>query len=284
MSGKAVAGKNIGIIGVGNIGSAILRGLLHARRVGQICIYDIKRENLGPYTGESLPDSDSRVLLCASNTEVAERSDIIIVAVKPGEVYGVLEEIAPIITDEKVVVSVAAGIPTTVLERALGASKKVIRVMPNIGALVGASVTAVCRGTAADDEAEAGAKEIFEAIGTVYSVKERDLDAVTGLSGSGIAFFAAVIEAMADGGLHEGLPHDLALTIAAHTALGAATLILAGKDPAEIRYMTASPGGTTIRGLHVLDAQGVKGALIAAVIEATRRARELSGAPLSKEG
>jgi len=87
---------------------------------------------------------------------------------------------------------------------------------------------------------------------------------------------------MADGGLHEGLPHDLALTIAARTAQGAATLILAGKDPAKIRYMTASPGGTTIRGLHVLDDRGVKGALIAAVIEATRRARELSGAPLSK--
>lgn len=283
MSGKAVAGKNIGIIGVGNIGSALLRGLLHARRVGQICLYDIKPENLGPYTGESLPDADQRLLLCASNTEVAERSEILIVAVKPGVVTGVLEEIAPVITAEHVVVSVAAGIPTAVLERALGAGKKVIRAMPNIGALVGSSVTALCRGTAADDKAEASAREIFEAIGTVYSMKERDLDAVTGLSGSGIAFFTAMIEAMADGGLHEGLPHDLALAIAARTAQGAATLILAGRDPAQIRYMTASPGGTTIRGLHVLDAQGVKGALITAVIEATRRARELSGAPLSKE-
>ncbi len=283
MSDKAVAGKNVGIIGVGNIGSAVLRGLLHTRRVGQICIYDIKRENLAPYTGESLPESDARVLLCASNREVAERSDIIIVAVKPGDVYGVLEEIAPVVTAEDVVVSLAAGIPTAVLERALGPSKKVIRVMPNIGALLGASVTALCRGTAADDEAEASATAIFESIGTVYSLKERDLDAVTGLSSSGIAFFAAVIEAMADGGLHEGLPHDLALTIAARTAQGAAMLILAGKDPAKIRYMTASPGGTTIRGLHVLDDRGVKGALITAVIEATRRARELSGAPLSKE-
>jgi pyrroline-5-carboxylate reductase len=283
MSGKAIAGKKIGIIGVGNIGSAILRGLLSARRDGHIFIYDVKVEKLGTFAGDSNVEGGSHVARCASAPEVAERSDVVIVAVKPTDVYGVLEEIAPVVDEEKVVVSVAAGVPTTVLERALGARKKVIRVMPNIGALVGASVTAVCRGTAAAEEDEAVAREIFSAIGAVYSVKERDLDAITGLSGSGIAFFAAVIEAMADGGLHEGLPHDLALTIAAQTALGGAKLVLAGKDPAMIRYMTASPGGTTIRGLHVLDARGVKGALVEAVIEAARRARELSRVPLTTE-
>jgi pyrroline-5-carboxylate reductase len=278
MSERAVKGKNIGIIGVGNIGASILRGLLAAadgsKQSERIFIGDIKKETLSSFSFES--EEASQVSVCESNGEVAEKSDVIILAVKPNDVPGVVGEIAPFITGSKMVVSVAAGVPTSAIERDLGEGKKVIRVMPNIGVLVGESVTAICKGTYAGDDDEAQAKAILDELGAVYSVKEGDIDIITGLSGSGIAFFAAVIEAMAEGGVYEGLPYDVALAISAQTALGAAKMILAGDSPSSITHRTASPGGTTIRGLYAMDAGGVKAAMMAAVSEATKRAREIS--------
>jgi len=275
MNEQTVKRKKIGIIGVGNIGASILQGLLVADRGRldeKILITDIKKEKLGSFKS----DSESRVVVCESNEEVAEKSDVIILAVKPNDVRGVVGEIAPFINGGKILVSVAAGVPTRAIESEIGEGKKVIRVMPNIGALAGESVTAMCRGGYAGEEDEAIAKEILGAIGEVYSVKESDIDIITGLSGSGIAFFAAVIEAMAAGGVYEGLPHNLSLEISAKTALGAAKMVLAGYEPSSIKQMTASPGGTTIRGLYAMDARGVKTAIMDAVIEATKRAREIS--------
>ena len=275
MNVRAVEGKKIGIIGVGNIGASILRGLLTADNGGvseRVYISDIRKESLESFAGSS----ESRVVVCEINGDVAEQSDVTILAVKPNDVQRVMEEIAPVISRNKIIVSVAAGVPTRAIESVLGEGKRVIRVMPNIGALVGESVTAICKGAYASEEDETLVKEIFSAIGAVYSVKESDLDIVTGLSGSGIAFFAAVIEAMAEGGVYEGLPYDISLSISARTALGAVKMILAGNEPSSITHRTASPGGTTIRGLHVMDTVGVKAALIEAVSEATKRARELS--------
>lgn len=275
MNEKTAKRKKIGIIGVGNIGASILRGLLAAdsgRLSGEILICDIKIEKLRSFES----NAESRVVVCERNGEVAEKSDVIILAVKPNDVRGVVGEIAPFINGGKIVVSVAAGVPTRAIESYLGEGKKVIRVMPNIGALVGESVTAMCRGEYAGEEDEAIAKDILGEIGEIYSVKESDIDIITGLSGSGIAFFAAVIEAMAEGGVYEGLPHNLSLEISAKTALGAAKMVLAGDEPSSIKQMTASPGGTTIRGLYAMDARGVKTAIMAAVIEATKRAREIS--------
>jgi pyrroline-5-carboxylate reductase len=277
MSERAGKGTNIGIIGVGNIGASILRGLLAAdgsKQSERIFICDIKKETLSSFSFES--EEVSRVSVCESNGEVAEKSDVTFLAVKPNDVSMVVGEIAPFITGNKIIVSVAAGVPTSAIERDLGEGKKVIRVMPNIGALVGESVTAICKGKYALDEDEALAKEILGEIGAVYCVKEGDIDIITGLSGSGIAFFAAVIEAMAEGGVYEGLPYDVALEISARTALGAAKMILAGDSPSSITHRTASPGGTTIRGLYAMDADGVKAAMMAAVSEATKRAREIS--------
>ena len=275
MNARTVKGKKIGIIGIGNIGRSLLQGLLAAdigRHSGGIFISDIKRENLRSFES----DRASSVAVCEDNNEVAKIADVIIVAVKPQEVRGVVEEIAPVVNEAKLLVSVAAGVPTGAIERYLGEGKKVIRVMPNIGARVGGSVTAICAGEFAGEEDEVIAEEIFSAIGAVYRVKESDMDIITGLSGSGIAFFATVIEALADGGVYEGLPHDIALEIAAKTALGAAKMILAGDTPSAIKRMTASPGGTTMRGLYAMDARGVKAAMMEAVIEATKRAREIS--------
>ncbi|MGC9443409.1 MAG: pyrroline-5-carboxylate reductase [Candidatus Methanospirareceae archaeon] len=273
MTGVSVKGKKIGIIGVGNIGAAILRGLLAAEHVsGPVFISDVRGERLEAFAGEFKP----RVLVCASNAEVAERSDVILLAVKPQDVRAVLAEIAPVMGTDKLLITVAAGVPTQTIERVLGAGKRVIRVMPNIGALIGASVTALSKGTYADEADEAVAKSALGAIGAVYTVKEHDIDIVTGLSGSGIAFFAAVIDAMAAGGVCEGLPRELALAIAAQTAQGAAKMVLAGTTPVALQELTASPGGTTMRGLYAMEARNVKAAMMHAVSAATKRARELS--------
>jgi len=286
----AVKGKKIGIIGIGKIGKSLLRGLLSADNDNGRCwsnhgIFVSDREIERKREGGDLRYFEcdggcgsrvAAICVCESNSEVAEKSDVIILAVKPNDLQGVVREIAPLITEAKILVSVAAGVPTSMIENDLGEGKRVIRVMPNIAARVGESVTALCTGKYAEEEDESVAKAIFGSIGTVYSVKEGDLDVITGLSGSGIAFFAMIIEAMADAGLYEGLPGDLSLDISARTALSAAKMILAGDKPASIKEMTASPGGTTIRGLYVMDSLGVKAAMMNAVIAATERARAVS--------
>ncbi len=304
---SGAAKKRIGIVGVGNIGASILRGLLAAAEPGaaeegaRIFLSDVDKERLGFF-------SSSRVVVCESNAEVAEKSEVVILAVKPNDVRKVVEEISPFLSGgQKVLISVAAGVPTSAVENWFaeagvgvgveagvgvgveaeagveaggegreGARVKVVRVMPNVGARVREAVSAVCRGKYATEEDEELAKWIFSAVGTVHSVKESELDVVTGLSGSGIAFFAEVLDAVAAGGVHEGLPYELSLAIAAETAVGAARLVLAGEKPSAIKEMTASPGGTTVRGLYALESRAVKAAMMMAVIAATRRAREIA--------
>jgi pyrroline-5-carboxylate reductase len=271
MSEREAKGRSIGIIGVGNIGASILWGLLAADSTGmKIYINDEQKEKLSDF------ERESRIEICTSNEAVAKESGILILAVKPNDMRSVLEAIAPFTDEETLLISVAAGVPTSVIESYLGADRKVVRVMPNIGARVGESVTALCGGIYASEEDEQRVRDILSAIGAVYIVKERDMDVMTGLSGSGIAFFAAVIDAMADGGVYAGLPRDLALAISARTALGAAKLILAGDKPSTVKQITASPGGTTIRGLYTMETHGVKAAMMEAVIEATKRAGEIS--------
>ncbi len=276
MNERGAKRKRIGIIGVGNMGTSILRGLLAAEPEGRIFISDENKDKLRFFDAD--PESDSRVEVCENNEEVAEQSEVMILSVKPNNVRGVVEGIGPFMNEEKILISVAAGMPTRAIEEYLGEAegKKVIRVMPNIGARVREAVSVICKGEYASEEDEETAKGILSAIGEVYSVKESEMDVITGLSGSGIAFFAAIIDAMADGGVHEGLAHDLSLAICAETASGAAKMVLAGNTPSEIKAMTSSPGGTTIRGLYAMESRGVKAAMMEAVIEATRRAREIS--------
>ncbi len=288
MNGKKATGKEkgktkrkrekIGIIGVGNIGASILRGLLTAEPTSKIFITDAENEKRRFFEADL--GTDSRVVVCETNEEVAKNAEVTILAVKPNDVSVVVKEIAPFMNEDKILISVAAGVPTAAIEGFLEEAKargmKVIRVMPNIGARVREAVCAICKGKYADEADEEIAKEILSAIGTVHSVNEGDMDVITGLSGSGIAFFAAVIDAMADGAVYEGLPRELSLTIAAQTAIGAAKMILEGKQPSEIVTMTASPGGTTIRGIYTMESRDVKAAMMEAVIEATRRATEIS--------
>ncbi|MCW7080991.1 MAG: pyrroline-5-carboxylate reductase [Candidatus Methanospirare jalkutatii] len=286
--GEGLGSRKIGIIGVGNMGSAILRGLLKAKKAGKIFISDAREERLREFQG------NENVVACESNAEVVRNADVIILAVKPSDVEVVASEVKNDFDESKILISVAAGISTKTLETYFGSDApsqqttaraeaeraerrvRVVRVMPNIAALVGSAFSAVCKGRFASQEDEELAKEIMSAVGEAFSVKESEMDAITGLSGSGVAFAALVIDALAEGGVHEGLPRELALRIAARTVEGAARMISAGFSPENVRDMTASPGGTTIRGILTLEKYAVHAALMSAVIDATRRAKEIS--------
>lgn len=234
-----------------------------------------------------------------SNTSLAQDSDIIFVAVKPQYVKVVLnvsprmgsagvsalpelsgrraQEIRPVITENHLIISIAAGVTVEALEEAAGPLPRVIRVMPNTPCLVGETASAMCLGSRARPEDEAEVKTLFSAVGKIYTCGENLLSAVTGLSGSGPAYVFLAIEALADGGVRAGLPRDMALNLAAQTVLGSAKMVLdTGKHPGVLKDMVTSPGGTTIAGLHELEKAGVRAAFMNAVYAASNRANELS--------
>ena len=195
---------------------------------------------------------------------------LLVLAIKPQLVPSVVPELAGTVTAEHLVVSILAGTATATLERLFGGAARVVRAMPNTPALVGCGATAICAGrhaTAADLET-AGA--LFRSVGTVCTVNEGQMDAVTGLSGSGPAYVFTVIEALADGGVKEGLPREVALELATRTVLGAARLVAeSGEEPAVLRAKVCSPGGTTLAGLTALEDGGLRATLIEAVARAT---------------
>jgi pyrroline-5-carboxylate reductase len=210
------------------------------------------------------------------NRQVVAASDVVILAVKPQTIGPVLAEVGPGLTARHLVVSIAAGVTLAQLTRGLGPAARVIRVMPNTPSLVGACAAAISPGGAATAEDEQLVERMFRAVGVAHRVPEKMLDAVTGLSGSGPAFVAVVIEALSDGGVRMGLPRDVATALAAQTVLGSAKMVLAaGLHPGLLKDMVASPGGTTIAGLHALERGGLRAALMDAVEAATRRAEEL---------
>jgi len=270
-----VATKTIGLIGGGNMGEALLRGLLAARLVppGSVLVSEpdrARRERLV---------RGLRVRAARGNAELARAADVVVLAVKPALVAAVLAEIAPAVSRRTLLVSVAAGVTLDAVAAALGAPARLVRAMPNTPALVGAGATAVAWGPRVSAADRRLVLRLFGAAGRVAEVPEPLLDAVTGLSGSGPAYVFTVIQALADGGVREGLPRAVALELAAQTVFGAAKMVLeTGASPVALRDQVASPGGTTIRGIAVLDERGVAGALMAAVEAAARRSRELSRA------
>src|SRR5438067_11456149 len=189
----------------------------------------------------------------------------------------VLAEVLPLLGPHHLVVSIAAGITLRQLRAGLGASCRLVRVMPNTPCLVGASAAGYAPAETATAEDIALVDRLLNAVGRAFRVSESLLDAVTGLSGSGPAFVAVMIEALADGGVRMGLPRDIALTLAAQTVMGTARMILeADLHPAKLKDMVSSPGGTTIAGLHALERGGLRAALMDAVEAATHRSAELA--------
>ncbi len=199
-----------------------------------------------------------------------------ILAVKPQIIASVLREIAPVLTRRKLLISLAAGVSTAALRGHLGKDARLIRVMPNTPALVLEGVTAIARADGLEAEDLEIASEIFSAVGRVVVLEEDLMDAVTGLSGSGPAYIALVIESLADGGVKMGLDRVTAMTLATQTVLGSAKLLLeTGLHPGALKDMVSSPGGTSIAGIAALEEGGVRTTFIKAVERATQRSREL---------
>ena len=212
----------------------------------------------------------------AFNPDVLKFAHVVLLAVKPDQVMDLLAEVRRHFTENHLLLSIAAGVPIAKLEAGLGSDARVIRVMPNTPALVGASASAYALGKAAGAEDGQLALKLFSAVGVAYPVKESLLDAVTGLSGSGPAYAFVMIEALSDGGVAAGLPRDIATKLAAQTLLGSAKMVLeTGQHPGALKDAVTSPGGTTIEGLHELERGGVRAALISAVRAATDKAKKL---------
>lgn len=213
------------------------------------------------------------------NRQVAEAAEVLVLAVKPQQMPAVLAELRGSVSNQHLVISVAAGVPLATLAAGLGAGPRLVRVMPNTPCLIGEGASAFAAAATATPADRALVKQLLESVGRALEVDEKLLDAVTGLSGSGPAFAFVVVEALADGGVRMGLPRDVALQLAAQTVRGAAGMVLAsGHHPAVLKDQVASPGGTTIAGLQALEAGGLRAALMAAVEAATRRSAELGRA------
>jgi len=267
-------GKKLGVIGAGNMGSALIRGWLRAGLAdpAQIFIADAVPEKVHGLQEEF-------GLQVADNRQVAVQADIVLLAVKPQKLPEVLAEIHPRLDASRLVISIAAGIPLSFLADLLPTSR-LIRVMPNTPTLVQAGMAAIAMGPRADAGDLEMTQRLFNTVGRSVLVEEALMDAVTGLSGSGPAYVFLFLEALADGGVKMGLPRDTALLLAAQTILGAATLFLETRDhPGRLKDMVTSPGGTTIAGLHVLEQGGWRGLIMSAVEAATKRSSALAPPP-----
>lgn len=261
----------IGIIGGGNMAEALIRGLLRGALPAERLLVAEPHDERRRYVAERYG-----VGVTLANGEVVSRCDLVVLAVKPQIAPQVLGELAAQWTPGKLLVSILAGVATAQLEEGLPDGAHVVRAMPNLPAVVSEGATAVCCGRHAVAADLALARHLFESVGTVQTVTEGQMDAVTGLSGSGPAYVFTLIEALADGGVLEGLPRETALALAIQTVLGAAKLAReGGEHPAQLRDKVCSPGGTTIAGVRALEQHGLRAALIEAVAAATRRSREL---------
>jgi len=201
---------------------------------------------------------------------------VVVIAVKPQMIPTVLAELKPLLKRKPLVISIAAGVTLHTLSDGLGGDLPVIRVMPNTPCLVGASATGFAPNATATKEQIEVATKLFSAVGVVFPLPERLLDAVTGLSGSGPAYIYTLIEALADGGVKMGLPRDVALKLATQTTFGAAKMLIeTGQHPSILKDAVTSPGGTTIAGIHALENGSFRGSVMNAVEAATKRATEL---------
>lgn len=268
---KIVNIKKIGVIGAGAMGSALIRGFLDA---GLVEPCDVTVSDIDNNTIQRLKEQFS-VSTAVDNLETARNSDIVILAVKPGQVKVVLEEIAPAITADHLLISVAAGVKISFLEENLPVGTPVIRVMPNVPSLAGEGMSALVMGSCAVESHQKVAEALFASVGRVIIVSEKEIDAVTAVSGCGPAYMAIVLEALADGGVKMGLSRQVALELAAQTMIGTGRMILNGEHPAVLKDRVCSPGGSTISGVHVLENGGLRGVLLSAVEAAAKRSGEL---------
>ena len=262
----------LGFLGTGKMATALARGFIRAGLLAPKQVFGsdpvpAARVAFGKETG-------ARIL--GDNVKVAEQASVLFLATKPDQTIAVLTEIRDQFTPRHLLISIAAGVPTAKLESALPPRARVIRVMPNTPALLGASASGIALGKSATRSDGDLALRLLSSVGVAFALKESLLDAVTGLSGSGPAYVYQFIEALSDGGVASGLPRDVATKLAAQTVLGSARMVLeTGQHPGALKDMVTSPGGTTIEGLHELEKGKLRGTVISAVRAATEKSRKL---------
>jgi len=271
-----LAQMRFAFIGGGNMAEALIKGLLSGLGVKpqQIMATDVVPER------RAYMQTAYGITASADNKHAVQESSVVLLAVKPQIMPTILEEIAPVVNSDKLVISIAAGITLQTLQRALGDSRRVVRVMPNTPALVLAGAAGISPGKAATAQDVALVEQIFNAVGRAMVVSDDMMDVVTGLSGSGPAFIFALIEGLSDGGVLMGLSRQTATLLAAQTVLGAAKMVLeTGKHPGELKDMVTSPAGTTIAGMQALESGGLRGLMMEAVRRATERSEALGRSP-----
>ena len=271
------APNKIALIGAGQMAEALLRGLLASGIASREHLFatDPSEERRSRMTREF------EIRTGLDNREAASWSDAVVLAVKPQTVQAVLAELGPVLSGQ-LVVSIAAGVPIAQLTARLPAGARIARVMPNAPAMVGEGMSAITFGPAVTPQDRELVLGMFSSVGKVAVVEERLMDAVTGLSGSGPAYVFIAIEALADAGVKMGLARPVAEILAARTMVGAARTVLeTGEHPGRLKDRVASPGGTTIAGLHQLEQGKLRATLMAAVKAATMRAEEMGRSCLS---
>lgn len=261
----------VGFIGAGRMAQAMTKGFV---TTGIIKAKNITASDADPRMLQFIKEFG--VTTTQENKEVVYKSKVVVIAVKPNVVTKILKEVKEHVSKDKIVVSIAAGVPLSTFEQNLPPGSRVVRVMPNITVTVQAAASVIAPGTSVQLNDSELVRELFQSIGICEIGSENLLDAVTGLSGSGPAYGFIAIESLADGGVNMGLPRDLALKLAAQTLLGAAKMVLeSGKHPGQLKDDVCSPGGTTIAAVQSLEKSGFRACLIDAVEAATLKAQEL---------
>jgi pyrroline-5-carboxylate reductase len=272
--------QTIGFLGTGNMAEALIKGLISAGVVEpkQLHGSDPRRERCNELRERY------GIHVTTHNEDVVRHAEIVVLSVKPQILPKVLEEIEPHLKPSALVISIAAGVPVVAIEERLPEGTRIVRTMPNTPALVGAGATAIAAGQHAKDDDVEATRRIFDAVGKTVVLDESQLDAVTGLSGSGPAYVFLIIEALSDAGVKMGLSRYNAQALAAQTVLGSAKLLIeTNEHPGRLKDMVTSPGGTAIAGLHTLEAGGLRTTLINAVEAATNRSRELGAQAAGKK-
>lgn len=265
--------RSIAILGAGNMGTALLKGILNARLTpsNKITACGVRLDKL------QLLSSQWDIHSTLNVNEAVEGAEIILLCVKPQTLPKVLAQTRDAFRTDQLLISIAAGLKISFIQKAITKDVAIVRAMPNIASTVDEGATAVSWGESVSEEQQRIAISIFEAVGEVVIVPEEQLDAVTGLSGSGPAYIYMVIEALIDGGVKMGLSREIATKLAIQTVLGSAKLVkTSGLHPAILRDQVTTPGGTAINAIHELESHGLRSMLINAVATATRRSEELS--------
>lgn len=265
--------RSITILGAGNMGTALVKGIIKADLTppDKILLYGRRHEKLNRLSEEL------NVRYTMNNREAVFSTEIVIIGVKPQTVSHVLEETRNEFAEGQLVISIVAGISIESIQKKIGKKVAVVRAMPNIAVTVEQGATALSFGKHVTEEQQRIAVSIFEAVGEVVVVPEEQLNAVTGLSGSGPSYIYMVIEALIDGGVKNGIPRDVATKLAIQTVLGSAALVKSSAlHPAILRDQVTTPAGTAINAIHELETRGLRSMIINAVGVAAQRSEELS--------